>query len=95
MSDYVGNGEPFGKPTVGETLEAERGRIYGDPLVNHERIAALWSVWLERVILPSDVAMCMVMVKQARLIQSPDHEDSMDDKQVYSDFYRRFRAAGR
>ena len=75
-------------------IEAERGAVYGDPLVNHRRIAELWSVWFGHEVKPSDVARCMAMVKQARLVQTPDHADSMDDEAVYLDFYRRFVEAG-
>ena len=76
-------------------LEAERGKVYGDPLTNHENIAALWSTWLGYDVLPSDVAMCMALVKEARLMRTPDHQDSIDDRGVYLDFHERFKAAGR
>lgn len=88
MSDYRD------REGVWHALEAERGEVYGDPLDNHRRIASLISAWLGHKVKPSDVAMMMVMVKQGRLIQTPDHGDSIDDAAVYLDFYRRFVEAG-
>jgi hypothetical protein len=86
--------DPDTLTTPVEPLEVLRGKVYGDPLDTHRRIAALWSVWLQTPIRPSDVARCMAMVKQARLVQTRDHTDSLDDEAVYLEFYRRFVAAG-
>lgn len=88
MSDYRD------REGVWHGLEAERGKVYGDPLTNHRRIAALWSQYLGVPVLPSDVAECMALVKDSRLMQTPDHGDSLDDRAVYRDFRDRFRAAG-
>lgn len=67
---------------------AERGRVYGSPLKNHERIAALWSVMLEHPVTPTQVAMCMAGVKLARLMQTPDHADSAVDLAGYAAMIR-------
>lgn len=63
---------------------ADRQDIYGDPLVNHTRIADLWSVYLEQEISPSQVALCLCLVKIARLMQTPDHLDSHIDLAAYA-----------
>lgn len=65
----------------------DRQDIYGDPYINHKRIADLWSVYLEKEISPSQVALCLCLVKIARLIQTPDHEDSIIDLAAYTAIY--------
>lgn len=62
---------------------ADRNKNYGTPQKNHERIAAIWSVVLDTEVTPSQVALCMVGVKLARLVQTPDHEDSFVDGAAY------------
>ena len=70
---------------LSETAEIvrNRGLVYGSPAVNHLRIAKLWSVYFERAIEPEEVAMCMALVKIARLIESPKHLDSYQDAAAY------------
>lgn len=63
---------------------SERQDIYGEPLTNHQRIADLWSVYLEKEISPSQVALCLCLVKIARLMQTPDHQDSFIDLAAYA-----------
>ena len=63
---------------------AERGRVYGPVLQNHERIAALWSTLLEHPVTPVQVAMMMVALKLARLMETPDNEDSAVDIAGYA-----------
>jgi len=62
----------------------DRNKNYGTPLVNHQRIAQLWSVWLETEITPAQAAMCLALVKVARLIETPDHLDSFVDLAAYA-----------
>ena len=57
----------------------DRNKAYGEPKENHERIARLWSVILEREVKPHEAALCMAAVKIARLIETPDHRDSWVD----------------
>tara|TARA_R110002096_G_scaffold295755_2_gene490088 strand:+ start:79 stop:411 length:333 start_codon:yes stop_codon:yes gene_type:complete len=57
----------------------DRNKSYGEPRENHERIAGLWSVILEREVKPHEAALCMAAVKIARLIATPDHRDSWVD----------------
>lgn len=70
----------------------QRSEDYGDKRVNHLRIADLWNYWLEesrksgadKRITPYDVAMMMMMVKVARLMHSPGHQDSHVDIAGYA-----------
>ena len=62
----------------------DRNDIYGEPYINHKRIADLWSVYLETEISPSQVALCLCLVKIARLMQTPDHLDSFIDLAAYA-----------
>jgi len=57
----------------------ERGENYGSVRENHLRIARLWSVVLGQDVTPEQVALCMTCLKVARLIETPDHEDSWID----------------
>lgn len=63
---------------------ASRGKSYGEVLSNHRRIAAMWSVTTGVDITPEQVAMMMVQVKLARLMESPDHTDSWVDIAGYA-----------
>lgn len=53
---------------------SDRQKQYGDPRINHCRIADLWTTYLETQIKPEQVAICMTLVKIARLMetQAPD-----------------------
>lgn len=62
----------------------DRDKNYGTPLINHQRIAGLWSIFLETEVTPAQVAICMGLVKVARLIETPDHLDSFIDLAAYS-----------
>jgi hypothetical protein len=61
----------------------DRSRDYGHPLENHQRIAAIWNVQLAAVLTKpltaKDVALCMIGLKLARLVNSPCHRDSLID----------------
>ena len=62
----------------------DRQKNYGEPFINHQRIANIWSVLLSVEITPSQVALCMVGVKLARLVETPDHKDSFIDMAAYA-----------
>jgi hypothetical protein len=61
----------------------DRQQIYGDPRINHCRIADLWTTYLEQEITPQQVAICMALVKIARLIET-ETEDSFVDLAAYA-----------
>ena len=48
-------------------VTGQRQQDYGDKVVNHRNIADLWSSYLNKKISPHDVAICMLLVKVARL----------------------------
>ena len=60
----------------------ERERNYGTPADNFGRIAAGWSVILEKDVSAEQVALCMAWLKIARLVNGP-HEDSYIDAAAY------------
>ena len=61
----------------------DRQKIYGDPRTNHCRIADLWTVYLEHQITPQQVAICMALVKVARLMEK-ETLDSFVDLAAYA-----------
>lgn len=63
---------------------AERGRVYGDARANMERTAQLWSLVLGVDVTGAQVALCLVQLKVARLLVTPDHSDSAVDIAGYA-----------
>lgn len=63
---------------------AERGNDYGKPEENFKRIAQLWSSYADHEFQIEDVGIMMMLVKVARLMESPHHEDSWVDIAGYS-----------
>ena len=61
----------------------DRQKTYGDPTVNHCRIADLWTTYLGQQITPQQVAICMALVKVARLMET-ETEDSFIDLAAYA-----------
>jgi hypothetical protein len=62
-------------------------RTYGDPLINHARIADLWNAYLEldhQPLTAHDVAICMLLVKISRAKADPTHLDSYVDMDGYA-----------
>ena len=54
------------KETI-KVITGPRAKDYGDKYNNHVNISALWSSYLDHRISPHDVAICMALVKIARL----------------------------
>ena len=67
-----------------EMINGPRAKDYGDAYKNHERIAKMWSVLLEKEVSVAQVYQCMIVVKLSRLIETPNHEDSYVDICGYS-----------
>ena len=61
-----------------ELVEGDRQNEYGDKLKNHQNIAALWSIFLQKNISAHDVAMCMALVKVARLMHAHKADSYVD-----------------
>jgi hypothetical protein len=82
-----------------EIAGTDRSRDYGHPLPNHQRIADMWSVQAESVLKPGVkftpelVALMMIGLKLARLVNSPDHYDSMLDVCGYAKCWDMIREA--
>ena len=62
-----------------QMINGPRARDYGDAYNNHERIAKMWTVLLDKEITVPQVYQCMIAVKLSRLIETPEHEDSAID----------------
>ena len=59
-------------------VSGDRQEDYGDKLTNHENIAALWSIFLRKKLTAHDVAMCMALVKVARLMHAHKTDSYID-----------------
>ena len=69
----------------------ERRDDYGDPVEQFRAIADRWSITLGTPITPSQVALCMIDLKLARLAYDPGHVDSIVDVIGYSALLREVR----
>ncbi|MBT99695.1 MAG: hypothetical protein CL902_13890 [Dehalococcoidia bacterium] len=74
----------------GEVLEkaaalvyGPRAKSYGPAILNHQRIAAGWSVIFQTEIKPSQVVKALIWLKIARLVNSND-DDSWEDIAGYA-----------
>ena len=67
-----------------ELVNGPRAKDYGDAYENHERVAQLWSVILDKEVSVSQVYQCLTALKLARLIVTPTHEDSWVDIAGYA-----------
>jgi len=60
----------------------DRSRDYGHPLINHQRIAAIWNVQLAGIltapITPRQVALMMIGLKLAREANTPKRDNLVD-----------------
>lgn len=65
-------------------INGEREQEYGNASENFDRIAALWEVVFGHGVTVEQVALCLDLLKTARLIENPTHRDSWVDKIGYS-----------
>ncbi|WP_422363197.1 DUF6378 domain-containing protein [Pyruvatibacter mobilis] len=65
-------------------INGPRQQDYGSARENFANIAAGWSVILGQTVTVEQVALCMVWVKAARLVNSPNHADSWIDMVGYA-----------
>ncbi len=70
----------------------ERRDDYGDPAEQFKAIAERWSITLGTRVTPSQVALCMIDLKLARLAYDPGHVDSMVDVIGYAALLKEVRA---
>ena len=83
--------------TLLDALEAVTGKReddYGNKLKNHQNIADLWSIFLKHKITAHDVAICMALLKIARLMHS-HHDDAYIDLAGYAAIAREIEVEGR
>jgi len=64
--------------TAENLINGDRAKEYGDAQKNLQDIADLWTVILEKDVTLEQVALCMIMVKAARLMKT-NHLDSWID----------------
>ena len=64
-------------------IGGDRQTDYGDKLTNHQNIADFWSIFLKKKITAHDVAICMALVKVARLMNQ-HKKDSYIDMAAYA-----------
>lgn len=73
-----------------ELIHGDREQVYGDPSKNLKQIASYWSIHLsgttgENIVLTvEDVCEMMILLKVARLGNSPNHTDSLLDIAGYA-----------
>lgn len=67
-----------------EITEGARQQHYGSPEDNFGNIADLWSVYLGKPLSKTDVAAMMILMKTARLMSDPTHDDSWIDIAGYA-----------
>jgi len=66
-------------------VSSNRMNVYGSPQQNYERIATLWNAYFigldedASLVSEKDVAVCMILVKIARTMQTPSHYDTWKD----------------
>ena len=65
------------------TLIHERGMHYGHPAIQMDRIAKLWSAYLNFPITSNQVAGCMALLKLSRSVESPELDDHYKDAVAY------------
>ena len=65
-----------------ELINGERQEQYGTPKANFGRISAMWTAYLGVDVSPQDVAVCMALLKAARL-SNEEKRDSFVDGAAY------------
>ena len=69
-------------------VHGDRGEDYGHPLEDFKRTGRIWGAILGIPdVSPLEVALCMMGVKQSRLCNSPEHQDSIADIAGYAECY--------
>lgn len=91
LKDYLGD-----EPILEEAhtiVNGDRRKVYSHPMINFERICRFWNGVLKEKMLPGqevteeDHALMMIGVKMARLMETPDHRDTIMDIAGYAQTY--------
>ena len=77
--------------TAADLIDGDRARDYGDASEMHRRIAVGWTEILGVNVKAEQVALCMAWLKLARIVESPDHDDSCVDAVAYIALYAEIR----
>ena len=76
-------------------IYGDREQTYGHPAKNLQAIADFWNAYLENrqdeVLAPADVCNMMVLMKTARLLNTPGHKDSLVDICGYTALQERIK----
>ena len=72
-------------------VHADREAVYAHPSEDYARVARLWSAFLGVEVRPDQAAICMALVKVARLAHTPDHRDSLVDLAGYAEVSARIQ----
>lgn len=70
------------------TVVADRRETYGDPRTGMDAVAKRWSLTLGTPITPTQVVLCLIDLKLARLAHTPTHLDSLVDVAGYAALLR-------
>jgi len=68
-----------------QELVAEKGKVYGHPLENFNNIAWGWNALEKCKDDEVRVALGLIWLKMCRLIETPDHKDTIDDIAGYAE----------
>ena len=68
-----------------QELVGERGKVYGHPLENFNNIAWGWNALEKCKDDEVRVALGLIWLKMCRLIETPDHKDTIDDIAGYAE----------
>lgn len=66
-------------------VHGPRRGVYGHPLDDYTKTSKLFSGILGVDVTPEQAILCMIAVKMSRLVQSPDHRDSIVDIAGYAE----------
>lgn len=84
IRDYDYKNRAYFLDKAEELINGQRAKDYGDSLVNHQRIADIWSVILNTEVTPEQVAACMIGLKLARLANDMKQDDTWVDIAGYA-----------
>lgn len=73
--------------TAARLVDGDRGDTYGHPVHDFERTAGAWRALFGWEVDARRVALAMICVKLSRLVQTPDHRDSVVDTGGYARTY--------